>query len=84
MKTATVRQVRHAFPSVLRLVQNGETVAITSRRKVVATLSPPPAAKTALRRRPWSNLDKRWAELRTQPVAKVSGAELLSQDRDRY
>ncbi|MDO8541520.1 MAG: hypothetical protein Q7S40_13860 [Opitutaceae bacterium] len=84
MKTVSVRQVRHAFPSVLRLVQNGEPVAITSRRKVVATLSPPPPVQTKARRRPWANLDQRLAELKAQPMAKVSGAELLSPDRDRY
>ena len=84
MKTASIRQVRHAFPSVLRLIQNGESVAITSRRKVVATLNPPPAAPIAPRRRPWADLDSRLATLKEQPMAKVSGAELLSQDRDRY
>jgi antitoxin (DNA-binding transcriptional repressor) of toxin-antitoxin stability system len=84
MKTATVRQVRHAFPSVLRIVQNGESVAITSRRKVVATLNPPPPMQVNARRRPWADLDKRLIELRAQPMAKVTGAELLSQDRDRY
>ncbi len=84
MKTATVRQVRHAFPSVLRHVQNGEAVAITSRRKVVATLNPPPSALTVTRRRPWADLDQRLAALSKQSLAKVSGADLLSQDRDRY
>ena len=84
MKTATVRQVRHAFPAVLRLVQNGETVAITSRRKVVATLTPPPPVPAAKRRRPWADLDQRLAGLKAQAMPKVSGAELLAQDRERY
>ena len=84
MKTATDRQVRHAFPSVLRIVQNGEAVAITSRRKVVATLNPPPPPQAATRRRPWADLDERRAALNRQPMAKMSGAELLAQDRDRY
>jgi antitoxin (DNA-binding transcriptional repressor) of toxin-antitoxin stability system len=84
MKTASVRQLRNAFPSVLRLILNGESVAITSRRKVVATLSPPmvEAPKRPLRR--WANLEGRLAELRGQPMLPQSGADLLGQERDRF
>jgi len=84
MKTATVRQIRNAFPAVLRLIRNGESVSITSRRKVVATLSPPIAQKSLRRLRPWSNLDDRLAELQLQPLLAQSGADLLAQERDRY
>ena len=84
MRTATVRQVRNAFPEVLRHIRNGETVAITSRRKVVATLAPPTAAKPSKRMRPWANLTARLAELQEQPMLAVSGADLVAQDRDRY
>lgn len=41
MKTATVRQVRHDFGSVLKLVQRGEEVTVTLRSKPVARLCPP-------------------------------------------
>ena len=84
MKTATVRQIRNAFPSVLRLIRNGESVAITSRRKVVATLTPPPVPEPTLRSRPWAGLDVRLAELQQQPMLKETGADLVTQDRDRY
>lgn len=84
MKTATVRELRNAFPKVFRLIQNGESVAITSRRKVVATLSPPSPKKAARRPRPWSDLDERLAELSQQPMLPVSGADLLAQERDRF
>jgi antitoxin (DNA-binding transcriptional repressor) of toxin-antitoxin stability system len=84
MKTATVRQIRNAFPAVLRLIRNGESVAITSRRKVVATLTPPVRKKAARRSRPWADLDLRLAELRQQPMLPLSGAELIAQDRERY
>jgi len=84
MKTATVREIRNAFPRVLRHIRNGETVAITSRRKIVATLTPPPAAKASKRVRPWANLPARRAELQQQPMLAVSGADLVAQDRDRY
>jgi antitoxin (DNA-binding transcriptional repressor) of toxin-antitoxin stability system len=39
MKTASVREIRLRFPAVLKAVKDGETVAITSRRKIVATLA---------------------------------------------
>jgi len=42
MKTATVRQLRHDFGSVLNWVEEGEAVRISKRGKVVALLSPPP------------------------------------------
>lgn len=53
MKTATIRQVRHDFGTVLDWVAEGEQVEISKRGKVVALLSPPPAAKpTRARSRP--------------------------------
>ena len=45
MKTATIRQVRHDFSTVLDWVGEGEQVEISKRGKVVALLSPPPAVK---------------------------------------
>ncbi len=53
MKTATIRQVRHDFSTVLDWVGEGEQVEISKRGKIVALLSPPPAAKPArARKRP--------------------------------
>ena len=45
MKTANVRQLRHAFGSVLAWVADGQAVEIVKKGKVVALLSPPRAAK---------------------------------------
>ena len=84
MKTATVRQIRNAFPSVLRLIRNGESVAITSRRKVVATLTPPTAPKKPGHVRPWANLEARFAAIQKQPMLRLSGAEMLAEERDRF
>jgi len=42
MKTATVRQLRHDFGSVLNWVEEGEAVGISKHGKLVALLSPPP------------------------------------------
>jgi antitoxin (DNA-binding transcriptional repressor) of toxin-antitoxin stability system len=63
---------------VLRAVKDGETVAITSRRKIVATLGPPPAAPA--KRRPWSDLESRLAAQPERPALNL--AEILSADRD--
>lgn len=53
MKTATLRQLRHEFGSVLALVEQGEAVEITKRGKIIALLSPPPRVKaTQARPRP--------------------------------
>jgi antitoxin (DNA-binding transcriptional repressor) of toxin-antitoxin stability system len=53
MKTATIRQVRHDFSTVLDWVGEGEQVQISKRGKIVALLSPPPAAKAPpARKRP--------------------------------
>jgi len=84
MKTATIRELRNAFPKIYRLIQNGESVEITNRRKVVATLTPPIVKKSARRLRPWADLKTRLAELQQQPMLPVSGADLLAQERDRY
>ena len=53
MKTATVRQLRHDFGSVLNWVEEGEAVGISKRGRIVAFLSPPPAPKPSRpRKRP--------------------------------
>ena len=45
MKTATVRQLRHDFGSVLNWVEEGEAVRISKRGRIIALLSPPPKLK---------------------------------------
>ena len=40
MKTASIREVRHDFSRVLEWVANGEEVAITKHREIVARLLP--------------------------------------------
>ena len=77
MKTASVRQIRLAFPSVLKAMREEGPIAITSRRKVVATLGPPPPSLPA--ERPWAGITQR---LSAQPERKIAFADLLSADRD--
>lgn len=47
MKTATVRQLRHNFGTVLNSVEAGEAVGISKRGKIIAVLSPPPTPAPA-------------------------------------
>ncbi len=42
MKTATVRQLRHDFGTVLSWVEDGEPVEISKRGKIVALITPTP------------------------------------------
>ena len=51
MKTATVRQLRHDFGSVLNWIQEGEQVEIRKRGKPVAVISPPPTPKRGRRKK---------------------------------
>jgi len=45
MKTASVRDIRQNFPRVMEWIADGETVAVTMRRKIVARLVPEPSPK---------------------------------------
>ena len=45
MKTANVRQLRHAFGQVMNLIEEGHKVEIVKKGKVIALLSPPPDHK---------------------------------------
>ena len=40
MKTTTVREVQHNLSKILRWIEDGETVAITRHKRVVAKLVP--------------------------------------------
>ena len=44
MKTASVRDLRQNFPRVMAWIEDGEQVAVTMRRKVIARLVPEPPA----------------------------------------
>ncbi len=45
MKSATLRQLRHQFGTVLSSIEEGETVQISKRGKIIALVCPPPAVK---------------------------------------
>jgi prevent-host-death family protein len=45
MKTATIRQIRHDFSTVLHWVEDGEQVEVSKRGKIVALITAPLASK---------------------------------------
>ncbi|MCX6907702.1 MAG: prevent-host-death protein [Verrucomicrobia bacterium] len=77
MKTATVRELRHAFGSVIRWVEGGESVELKKRGKVIAILQPPKPAKR--RKMQWPDFQ---ARLREIYGGKVLSAEASAQLRD--
>jgi antitoxin (DNA-binding transcriptional repressor) of toxin-antitoxin stability system len=79
MKKASVRDLRYRFRVVEDLLREGEEIQITKRRRVIAHLTPvkpsgPPRLPDFL---------ARLKKIYRKPV-KVSGAELVSRERDRY
>jgi len=53
MKTVTLRQMRHDFGSVLVWIEQGESVEISKRGKIIALLSPPlPSKPSSPKKRP--------------------------------
>jgi antitoxin (DNA-binding transcriptional repressor) of toxin-antitoxin stability system len=79
MKTVSVRDLRYDFPKVERILRSGEVVQITKRHKPIARLTPEPAERP-----PLPDFLARLKEIYGDKVLEVSGAELVSWDRDRY
>ncbi len=80
MRKASVRDLRYAFKKVERLLHQGEEVQITKRRRVIARLVPeiaPRAVETP-------DFLGRLRTIYGDKVLAVSGAELVSGDRNRY
>ena len=79
MKTVSVRDLRYDFRKVERLLSQGEDIQVTKRRKVIARLSPAIEARP-----PLPDFLGRLKEIYGDQSLAVSGAELVSWDRDRY
>ena len=77
MKTVPVRDLRYDFPKVENLLLSGEELKITKRRKVIARLTAEPAVKP-----PLPDFLRRLKEIYGDQVFEVSGAELISADRE--
>lgn len=80
MKKASVRDLRYDFPKIERLLRQGEEVEITKRHQVIARLVPEQTARS--RRLP--DFLGRLKGIYGERVLKVTGAQIVSRDRDRY
>ena len=79
MKQASVRDLRYAFKKIERLLRQGEEIQITKRRQVIARLIPANPNPS-----PMPDFLARLRAIYGDKVLRVSGAELISQDRSRY
>jgi antitoxin (DNA-binding transcriptional repressor) of toxin-antitoxin stability system len=80
MKTVSVRDLRYDFKKVERLLSQGDEIQVTKRRKVIARLSPVPTERP-----PLPDFLGRLKEIYGDKVLEVSGADLISADReDRF
>jgi antitoxin (DNA-binding transcriptional repressor) of toxin-antitoxin stability system len=80
MKTASVRDLRYDFKKVERLLQQGNVIEITKRQKVIARLTP-----VGVERPPMPDFEARMRANYGDKVFEVSGADLISADReDRF
>lgn len=79
MKTVSVRDLRYDFKKVERLLSQGAEIEVTKRRKVIARLTPVPGERP-----PLPDFLARMRANYGDKVQPVSGAELVSWDRDRY
>jgi len=81
MKTVTVRDLRYDFPKVERLLREGKSLRVTKRGKVIAKLEPESAA-VEYKRPPLPDFEARLKEIYGDKVFEVSGADLISADRE--
>lgn len=80
MKTATVRDLRYRFAEIEARLRDGEEIEIRKRKRVIARLVPErPRSRTS-----WPDFMARLRQIYGKKRLKVSGAELLAQERDRY
>ena len=80
MKSVSVRDLRYDFPKVERLLREGKDVQVTKRKRVIARLVPEPAKTPPT----MPDFLAQQRKIFGNKVLKVSGAELLAEDRDRY
>lgn len=80
MKKASVRDLRYRFAEVEQLLREGAEIQITKRKRVIARLIPAPRPRPAKR----PNFLERLKRLYRNQPQKVTTADRLAQERDRY
>jgi antitoxin (DNA-binding transcriptional repressor) of toxin-antitoxin stability system len=80
MRKASVRDLRYEFKKIERLLLQGEEILITKRQRVIARLVPE-SAEVAKK---MPDFEARVRKIYGDKVLTVSGADLISWDRNRY
>ncbi len=80
MTKASVRDLRYEFKKIERLLRQGEEIQITKRRRVIARLVPESAEVP----KKMPDFLARVRKIYGDKVLAVSGADLISADRNRY
>jgi len=80
MTKASVRDLRYEFKKIERLLLQGEEIQITKRRRVIARLVPERAEGA----KKMPDFEARVRKIYGDKVLAVSGADLISWDRNRY
>ena len=80
MRKASVRDLRYRFSEVERLLEEGEDIEITKRKRVIARLLPPDPASPAA----FPDFLARQKKTFGKKRFKVSGAEQLAAERERF
>jgi antitoxin (DNA-binding transcriptional repressor) of toxin-antitoxin stability system len=81
MKRASIRDLRYDFTKVENLLQSGEEIQITRRKRVIARLLPP-AKNNPKSKRP--DFLARLKQIYGSQTLATTGAELIATERDRY
>jgi len=79
MTKASVRDLRYEFKKIERLLLQGEEIQITKRRRVIARLVP----ENGVMPKKMPDFEARIRRIYGDKVLAVSGADLISADRDR-
>ena len=80
MTKASVRDLRYEFKKIERLLLRGEEIQITKHRRVIARLVP----ENGVVSKKMPDFEARIRRIYGDKVLAVSGADLISADRDRY
>jgi antitoxin (DNA-binding transcriptional repressor) of toxin-antitoxin stability system len=78
MERASVRDLRYNFQKIERLLEKGEEIEITKRRKPIARLAP------VKRQRKLPDYKAQLRAIYGDRVLPTTGAEIVAWDRDRY
>jgi antitoxin (DNA-binding transcriptional repressor) of toxin-antitoxin stability system len=80
MAKASVRDLRYKFRQVEDLLRQGKEIQITKRKRVIATLVPARSEKPI----EIPDFEARLRKIYGNKKLKVSGAELIARDRERF